>query len=134
MARQAVVDCVTAALAAWTGAPVFDENSKGSTPTDGSPFVVVQYPWARADQISFSAPGENIWRDEGAFRFVIHVPSGGGLTQGRQWADQLADLFRGKDLTTIQTGAPTPAAVDDWSSGTYAILSLSVPYRHDYIA
>ncbi len=136
MARQAVVDTVESYLAAnWSAVPVFGENVEGATPTNGSPFILVQYPFMTSQQISIGAPGSNLWRDEGAFRIVIHVERGKGTKQGRQWADQLADLFRGKDLTVIQTSAPSAPVTDDRNdAGSYWKLSFAVPYRHDYYA
>lgn len=135
MARQAVIDAVESVLAAdWTLAPVFGENTEGRTPDDGSPFLVVQYPFNTSRQLTFGAPGANRWRDEGAFRIVLHIERGSGTALGRQWADQLADLFRGRDLNVIQTFAPTAPVTDDRNSAaTYYVLSISVPYWHDYL-
>lgn len=134
MARQSVCDAVEAYLAAhWSEAEIFGENSEGSTPTDGSPFVVVQYPYVTSRQISVGTPGNNVWRDEGAFRIVIHVERGVGTKVGREWADQIAALFRGKDLGVLRTWAPTAAVTDNRNPAeTYYILSFSCPYSHDY--
>ncbi|MHB2265662.1 phage tail terminator-like protein [Aliihoeflea sp. PC F10.4] len=134
MARQSVVDTVEAYLAAeWSVVPVFGENVEGETPEDGSPFIVLQYPYVTSRQVSLGAPGANIWRDDGAFRVVIHVERGSGVKVGRQWADEIADIFRGKDLGILQTWAPTAPVTDDRNpAATYYILSFSVPYTHDY--
>lgn len=134
MARQAVCDAVEAHLSAnWSRAAIFGENSEGLTPADGSPFVVVQYPFVSSSQISIGAPGNNVWRDDGAFRVVIHVARGSGTKIGRQWADEISALFRGKDLGVLQIGAPTAPVTDDRNAvATYYVLSFSVPYSHDY--
>lgn len=136
MARQAVVDAVEEYLADnWSAVPIFGENTLGVTPANGSPFVVVQYPYAISRQISIGAPGANVWRDDGAFRLVIHVERGTGAKQGRQWADELADLFRGKNLTVLQTHAPSAPVTDDRNDkATYWVMSIAVPYTHDYYA
>ncbi|HEV7416040.1 MAG TPA: hypothetical protein VGN98_07770, partial [Tianweitania sediminis] len=69
-----------------------------------------------------------------AFRIVIHVEKGRGTAQGRQWADEIAALFRGRDLDgVLQCWAPTAPVTDDRNtSGSYFILSFAVPYTHDY--
>lgn len=134
MARQAVCDAVETYLAAnWSKATIFGENVEGSTPEDGTPFVVVQYPFVSSRQISVGAPGANLWRDDGAFRIVLHVERGAGTKQGRGWADEIATLFRGKDLDVLRTWAPTAPVTDDRNpQATYYVLSFSVPYQHDY--
>jgi hypothetical protein len=51
MAHKAVEDAVDAYLAAhWSTCPIFTENSEGSTPVDGSPFIIVQYPVANTER------------------------------------------------------------------------------------
>lgn len=134
MARQAVVDAVEAFLEHhWDAVPVYGENEAGETPADLSPFIVVQYPFVSSRQITVGAPGENLWRDEGAFRIVLHVERGSGVRQGRSWADELATLFRGKDLGILQTWAPTAPVTDDRNAvAGYYVLSFSCPYQHDY--
>lgn len=134
MARQAVCDAVETHLATnWDRATIYGENSEGATPEDGTPFVVVQYPFVTSRQISVGVPGSNLWRDEGAFRIVIHVERGAGTRQGREWADEIAALFRGKDLDVLQTWAPTAPVTDDRNpAGAYYVLSISCPYQHDY--
>ena len=134
MARQAVCDAVERHLSdSWSRAAIFGENVEGLTPEDGTPFVVIQYPFVTSRQISMGAPGSNVWRDDGAFRVVIHVERGSGTKMGREWADEIAALFRGKDLGVIQTWAPTaPVTNDRNAEATYFVLSFSVPYSHDY--
>jgi hypothetical protein len=85
MARKAVVDKVEEVLAAgFTAAPIFGENEEREPPTDGSSYVIVQYPYCRSEQISVGAPGTNVWRDEGAFRVVLHVERGRPLATARR--------------------------------------------------
>lgn len=135
MARKAVMDKVTAIMAAqWSHCPVYGPNTTTETPQDGSSFIIVQYPYARAQQMSFGDPGNNNWRDEGAFRFVIHVPWGEGIDEGSAWADELAAMFRGRDFAVFKTWAPSAPATDDRNSAAnYYVLSIAVPYWHDYL-
>ena len=80
-------------------------------------------------------PGNNVWRDDGAFRLVLHVERGGGIDDATVWADELAAIFRGKDLGgIIQTWAPSAPVTDDRNSAAnYYVLSFAVPYWHDYL-
>lgn len=134
MARQAVCDAVEAHLASnWNKAAIFGENLEAQTPRDGSAYVLVQYPFVNSRQISVGAPGNNLWRDDGAFRVVIHVPRGSGTIEGREWADEIAALFRGRDMPALRTWAPTAPVTDDRNAkAAYYVLSFSVPYSHDY--
>lgn len=135
MARKAVVDKVMAILAAqWTSCPVDAPNTTFETPDDGSPFIVVQYPYTRSRQMTFGDPGNNNWRDEGAFRLVIHVPRGEGIDRATQWADDLTAMFLGKDFGVFKTWVPSAPATDDRNSAAnYYVLSIAVPYWHDYL-
>jgi hypothetical protein len=115
MALKAVVDAVEARLAAnWTLCPVIGANGQGETPDDGSAFLTVQYPVANASQTTIGAPGSNVFREEGAIRFVLNVPRGAGLATGLTWADTLAGLFRSKiirrrrDVRSVLAGHRRP--------------------------
>lgn len=133
MALKAVVDAVEFRLAAnWILCPVIGANGQGETPDDGSAFLVVQYPVANASQTSIGSPGSNAFREEGAFRIVINVPRGDGLSTGLTWADTLAGLFRSKSFAGVVTFAPTSPAIDDRNDdGLYFVLSFAVPYQAD---
>lgn len=136
MAKKRVIDAVEARLGqGWQGAPVYGLNGRiGDTPKDRSPYVLVQYPYNTARQLTFGAPGANVWRDEGGIRFVIHVARGSGVAQGLAWAEEIADLFRGKEFGGVQTFAPSSPVIDDANeNGNYFILSLVVPYQFDLI-
>ncbi|HZY67758.1 MAG TPA: phage tail terminator-like protein, partial [Devosia sp.] len=94
MARSEVVTAVRNRLEAnWTHTDVFDENSEGSTPADGSPYLDVQFPFSTNERVTFGDPGNNVYREEGAFRLLLNVQRGSGGNTGRQWADELAALF-----------------------------------------
>lgn len=135
MPSKAVVDAVEALLAAsWTLCPVVSVNTAATTPADGSPFLVVQYPMAGSEQKTIGSPGAQVWRERGTIRFVLSVPRGGGLSQWSDWADQLAALFRGKQFSSVSTWAPTsPVLNDNNDLGNYWQLSFSVPYYLDII-
>lgn len=135
MARSEVVGAVRDRIAAnWTDAPLYDENSEGSTPEDGSPFIQLQFPFSDNNRISFGNPGNNTYREEGAFRILIHVPRGSGGDEGREWAGELAALFLGKHFDGVETFAPDSASSDDANeNGQYFTYAVVVPYRFDYL-
>lgn len=135
MALKAVVDAVEARLAAnWTTCPVIGANSQGDAPSDGSAYLVVQYPAANSRQASFGAPGANVWREDGAFRLVVHVPRGSGIATLLTWSETLAALFRGALFDSVQCFAPSSPTIDDRNeAGNYFTASFAVPYRYDLI-
>lgn len=135
MASKAVVDAIQARLAGgFTAVPIVDTNTVGEPPADASAFLVLEYPFASSEQISAGAPGANVWREEGAARIVLHVPSGLGIDQGLIWLDEIAALFRGKRFDGVRTWGPSPPTEDETNEdGNYYVLSLSVPYEFDLI-
>lgn len=138
MALSAVSAAVKARLLASplaSDVEVRDINDgKGETPPSGTPFLVIQYPVATSRQLTFGAPGSNIWRDEGAVRFVLNIEAGAGIESWLAWIDDLAALFRGKTFAGVRTYAPTSPVIDDRNdeAGWYK-LSFSVPYDHDVV-
>jgi hypothetical protein len=134
MASKPVVDAIKERLLDWTDIPVIHPNETEAPPIDGSPYVRVDYPLARSQQVSVGAPGANIWREEGVFRFVIYAQRGVDLDDGLVWAGSLAALFRGKNFDGVQTFAPSPPATNDESdNGNYYVLAVAVPYQFDLI-
>ena len=101
MASKEVVDAVTARASTWTEVPIVGPNEGSETPADGSPFVRIDYPLSDSRQITFGAPGANVWREEGVFRLIIHAERGSGVDAGLLWAGQLATLFRGKEFDGV---------------------------------
>ncbi len=135
MPGKAVVDAVEARLAAgWNACPVFGLNQQAEPPADGSPFLRVDYPLANSEQISIGAPGENVFREEGVFRVVIHQERGAGSATALIWSDQIAALFRGKTFDGVVTFAPEPSPLDDDNeNGLYYTVAVAVPYQFDLL-
>lgn len=138
MALSAVSAAVRAQLATWPNISAVEvrktNDGKGDTPPGNTPFLVIQYPVAKASQITFGAPGSNFWRDEGAIRFVLNVETGTGADQAFIWMEEIAALFRGKTLDGVRTYAPTSPAIDDRNAEAgWFKLSFSVPFDHDVI-
>lgn len=136
MAGKVVVDAVSARLAAnWTQTAIIDDDSSGQGTGDGSPYVTIEYPVSREDQITVGSPGNNVFRESGAFRIVLVSQIGTGLSQPLAWIDQLRVIFRGKQFNGVTTYAPSPAAVDNSNYvGGKFVVSSSVPYFTDLFA
>lgn len=136
MASQAVIDAVAARLAAsWTTTPMVVDDTTGQGTPDGAPYVTVEYPVARENQITIGAPGANVFRESGVIRLVLVSMTGGGLGQPISTMDALRALFRGKQFAGVTTYAPSPPAVDptNYQGGRFKITS-AVPYYFDLVA
>jgi hypothetical protein len=135
MARKAVVDAVETRLAAnWAATPIIGLNTlQGEAPSDGSAFVRVEYPVSDTRQITFGSPGNNFWREQGAFRIIINAERGSEL-DALAWVDTLGDIFIGKQFDGLQTFAPGSPSIDDRNDqGNYYQLSMVIPFQYDFI-
>jgi hypothetical protein len=134
MAQAAVVAAVTARLASFARCPIAGINMQGDTPADASPFLAVEYPVANEQQITVGAPGNNVFRETGAIRFVLSIRRGRGVDQGMGWADELRTLFRGQQFANVNTWAPSSPVLDNANdSGSYWRLTFAVPYYFDFV-
>lgn len=136
MAGQAVIDAVTARLQAnWTQCAIVEPNSVSGGPEDGAAYVTAEFPVAVENQITVGAPGNNVFRESGAFRIKLVSPSGGGTYEPNAWIEQLRRLFRTKQFDGVTTFAPGPAATDNsnYIAGKF-VLSFAVPYYFDFLA
>ena len=116
--------------------PRHEQNIGGATPGDSTPFLVIEYPVSRSQQMSVGAPGQNVWREEGAFRVVVAVPAGTGTRQAMVWLDEIAALYRGltfDGVTCWGPSSPTPCDEDDNEDGAYFKMSIAVPYWADIV-
>lgn len=133
MASVAVMAAVRERLEdLWDRCPVvFDARTQ--PPADASPFLVVEYPAGGEEPVSFGAPEDNLYREVGAIRFVLHRPRRSEPEQWVAWVDDLRRMFRGKNLSDhIRTYGASPAALDDRdTNGNYWLLSTSVAYEAD---
>jgi hypothetical protein len=136
MAGKVVVDAVAARLAeSWTLTAIIDDDSSGMGTGDGSPYVTIEYPVSVENQITVGSPGNNVFRESGAFRIVLTSQIGIGISQSLDWIDRLRAIFRGKQFSGVTTYAPSPAAIDNSNYvGGKFIVSSSVPYYADLFA
>ncbi|MGQ4273398.1 phage tail terminator-like protein [Terrihabitans sp. B22-R8] len=135
MASLDVVSAIETYLAErWTACPIVGALTSRDRPKNGADFLAVQYPVANSEQLTIGAPGNNVWRTEGAIRLVLHFDRQTSRETALQRADELAALFRGKHIGPVLTFAPSPPTInDDNDDGLYFRLSFAVPYQHDLI-
>lgn len=133
MASKLIQETVDAYFAAhWTACPILAENEDLEAPSDGSPFIMVQYFRARSSRATLA----RTYVHEGSFRVVINVPRGAGLDLMRQYGDDLVNMFR--DVEIPVAGHPPlhclvasePFTNNNAESGNYITGAMVVPYRH----
>jgi hypothetical protein len=122
--------------AIWTAVPLVFENENYDLPDDPSPYVYVEISGNLYAQQSIGATSSvsNLWREQGLLWIHVFVPSGTGSLLARQYAKQIADLFRGKELLSgklifrdISIGMGQTADED----GNYWRLSVSIEWQND---
>lgn len=133
MASVAVIDAVEDRVAAnWSATDYFGLNTVGDPPTDGTPFLTVQYPVANGEQISVGSPGAEVFREDGGIRFVLAIPRGQGVRYWQLALEALLGHFRAAKFSGINTWAPTTPIFDNSNdSGNYFRLTAVVPYYFD---
>ena len=131
MASKVVMAAVMARIAAnWTSLPVVGPNDKASPPVDG--FLDVEFPVATETQLTIGSPGSNVFREEGAFRLVMSIPVGVGLSPFDDQFEALRILFRSQIFDGVLTWGASPATIDDRNDqGSYFKLSCAIPYQFD---
>ena len=83
----------------WTSCPLAYEND-GYEPPDNTPWAYVEFmgtAWVQ-DTIGAGPIRDNRFTEEGLVMLHVFVPKGTGSNLIRQYARQLADLFRGAEL------------------------------------
>lgn len=141
MAHSAVMSAVeTAISAAWAGIassiPIAGPND-GVTqlPADGTAVLFVEYPYSDEKQLTLGSPGSNFWREEGAFRCVLLVPTGYGTQPFSGYMDSLRAALRGKvyDSGALKTFEAPPASMMLQDDGMAFEIGFAVRYQYDLI-
>ncbi len=136
MAHPLVIKAVSDRLAAGfiePDCPIVGINERPSADRSRKAFVTLQFPYSTSAPATLGAPGGQWWMEEGAFRFVIVLPKGGGLGIGPEWAERIAALFRGEDFEGLWCGAPTSPVIDDTNETDSVFrLSFAVPYEFQF--
>jgi hypothetical protein len=134
MADRHVIQAVTTRLQGFSTVPVRLPNTAFPPDNEPSSFLDLQFPVAISEQMSIGAPGANVWRESGAFRFVLSIERTTGADTAGEVFEELRDMFRGVVFDGVVTGAPTsPITNDDSDEGAYFTMSMSVPYTYDQI-
>lgn len=125
MASAMVMGAVEDRLAElWALCPILSENIEGSAPSDGSPYLVVQYPVSSTQRWAMN---ERFYREAGAFRIVIHTEVGEGTAKDKQWGDALTSMFRDRRFGGIETQVPSEPT-EGQGDGNYHVTSFSCPF------
>lgn len=133
MAGPQVITALKALLTAeFAEAPLYFPNE--DLPPKGE-FVAVQFPVATAEQVSFGAPGANVFREEGAIRFIIAVRAGSGTERLGSIALSLRILMRNARFGGVRSYVPSTPVFDDRADdgGRYR-AAFAVPYDFDEFA
>ncbi len=133
---DAVADAVESHIggAVWTAGDgnvlaVLGLNSDGQSPADGSPFIEIEYPVRNERQVSLGSPGNNHFKEEGAFRVVLNERRGIGMQRARTWIDELRTLFRGQRIDPIVCFEATGPVINNSNDlGDYWQMSFVVRY------
>ena len=113
----------------------FDEPPESAVPSDMGAFAEITFPVEpEEEQISFGAPGNNVFREVGGFHFCVFVPKYEYLPKWAEFIDDLRDELRNWRSTdghmrVFET--PSPAINDRSDREGYRELSIAVPYEYD---
>lgn len=118
----------------YTDADIFTANELDQPPQQGTPFVVLEFPGGTAEQITVGAPGNNVFRERGAFMTHVMVPAASGAAVARQMADDIAAIFRGQTFSGVRCQAPFPPQEDTGPDGNWFGVSFSTAFTWDRFA
>ena len=105
-------------------------NMVASPAKDDEAFIVIQYPVVNGSKPVL----DRHFFEEGGIRIVINVRRSIELEQGLALSDEIASLFRERDLGSgLETFAPdTPIINDTSDDANWFSLAVIVPYRFDF--
>lgn len=137
MASVAVFDAVMTLLAAnWSHTAIVDGSpfSSFDVPSNGAAFAEVTFPFASEQRISFGAPGNNVFRENGAFVFSVMAPVSDDVRDWLLKLDALRDALRGASAVSGNLRideAPPPILDNIEDREIYRVVSIAVPYEFD---
>lgn len=115
---------------------IIGSNEVFDTPSDGSPFLIIQYPVAENRRPVLTRRRF----EEGAARIIYNAQAGAGLAGPLAKADTIAAAFRGDKLkigtsSNVEVFEPSPPIInDDNEEGNYVEFAIIVPYRYQFNA
>lgn len=110
---------------------IIGSNEVMVAPSDGSPFVIIQYPVATNLRPMLTRKRY----EEGAARIIYNAQVSSGLPGPLAKADAIAAAFRGDRLIVsgVEMFEPSPPTInDDNEEGNYFELAIIVPYRYQF--
>lgn len=110
---------------------IIGSNEVMTAPSDGSPFVIIQYPVANNIRPVLTRKRF----EEGAARIIYNAQVSSGLPSPLAKADAIAAAFRGDRLIVsgVEMFEPSPPIInDDNEEGNYFELAVIVPYRYQF--
>jgi hypothetical protein len=110
---------------------ILGSNEVMTAPSDGSPFLIIQYPVANNTRPMLKTKRF----EEGAARIVYNAKVSSGLPGPLAKADTIAAAFRGDRLVVsgVEIFEPSPPIINDNNEdGNYFELAIIVPYRYQF--
>jgi len=130
--RDVEVAVETRLRSLWTECPIYTENLETQTPSDGSPFLLLQFP---VSQVVRWPINQRRYREEGGFRIVICLPTGIGMDTMRAWGEQLRLMFLDVSFSGVNCRVPTDPFTDDRSTeGAIFYGAIVVPFDFNWTA
>lgn len=132
MPAPAVDAAFKARIAAnFTTIPTIGVNNVTEPPSDGSSYVVIQYPVVNGNK---PVLGRHFFEEGGARIVVVATKGPAEYDAQATWIPALASLFRDRDLGVgLETFTPDgPITNDANDDGAYVSFSLIVPYRYQF--
>lgn len=120
--------------AQWSATALVFENEAWPDYPSPTAWVLVEIYGDIYEQISIGAedPADNLWREEGQMSLHVMIPDGVGTAQGRTYAKQLADLFRGMEIAGISfKRASIGAGMAGERDGNYFRMTTTVEFERD---
>lgn len=118
----------------WTGPTLHFENEGAVLPNVPDYFIFVEIFGTSFDQASIGAEtaAANLWRELGEIIAYVMIPRDSGTLQGRTYAKQFANLFRGQEIAgVIFRDASIGAAEAGEENGSYFRLAVTIDWERD---
>jgi hypothetical protein len=130
MSRASVRSAVAARVAAvWSWCEIRHENGSPEPPTDESPVLLVEYPFAVEEPTSVGSPGSNRQSTFGAVVFRLLFPAGAGVSPWDERLDALGAAFRNWQAGELRFDAADPPVLHPTDSRLRAEMSIGIAYE-----
>ncbi|MGE0722821.1 MAG: phage tail terminator-like protein [Alphaproteobacteria bacterium] len=139
MSSAHVAEKVRARLAAaGTGLTIVSDTwlfNDEPAPDDVDYWLAADFPGGIEEQITVGAPGNNVFRESGAFQVHVFAKAGKGDTQLRTYAEAVREAFRASTFDGIRCYGADPAQIGDGDlRGRWLRATVAVEYEYDIYA